>query len=261
MTRESLLVAVMERLRDFHATRDPQAVLEPGALAEADALLDSRTDPVSDWEALCAVGLLHWDRYLALPEGQGPEELEQAFELLSPVYRTVPEGVPGQIKERLNEVTAWHNRAVDLLDEADTQDRHAIEEAISLLRCAVQHTATIDPRRAGYLSTLCSALVDLHANTGDLTVLAEAVRVGWEAVAAGKETEADNATLARYLSHYGQTLHVWHERTDDVKALEAAISTLREAVRKSSLRSAPALDSPWVARCRPGTSEWRIQKR
>ncbi|WP_328457676.1 CHAT domain-containing protein [Streptomyces sp. NBC_00386] len=234
MTRESLLVAVMERLRDFHATRDPQAVLEPGALAEADALLDSRTDPVSDWEALCAVGLLHWDRYLALPEGQGPEELEQAFELLSPVYRTVPEGVPGQIKERLNEVTAWHNRAVDLLDEADTQDRHAIEEAISLLRCAVQHTATIDPRRAGYLSTLCSALVDLHANTGDLTVLAEAVRVGWEAVAAGKETEADNATLARYLSHYGQTLHVWHERTDDVKALEAAISTLREAVRKSS---------------------------
>lgn len=234
MTRETLLAAVTERLRDFDATRDPQSVLEPGALAEADALMDSRADPVSDWEVLRAVGLLHWDRYLALPEDQGPEELEQAVELLSPVYRTVPDDVPEQIKALLNKVTAWHNHAVDLLEEADTQDRAAIEEAISLLQSAVEHTVTTDPRRAGYLSTLCTALADLHANTGDLTVLAQAVRVGWEAVAAGKETEADNATLARYLSRYGQTLHVWHERTDDVKALEAAISALREAVKKSS---------------------------
>ncbi|GAA3797057.1 CHAT domain-containing protein [Streptomyces coacervatus] len=239
MTRESLLAAVIERLKEFHATGNARVVLEPRALAEAAALMDCRTDPVSDWEPLCAAGLLHWQRYLALPEDQGPEELERAVELLSPVYRESPDVVPGQIREFLDEVTTWHNRAVDLLDAADTQDRAAIEKARDLLQRALEYTALIDPLRAMYLSTLCSALVDLHANTGNLDVLAEAVRIGQEAVEAGKATGVDDPTLARYLSHYGQVLHVWHERVDDLKALTQGISALREAVTKSSAEDRP----------------------
>ncbi|GAB7185618.1 CHAT domain-containing protein [Kitasatospora sp. Ki12] len=234
MSRESLLATVMERLHEFRDGQDPQVVLGEKAAGEAAALLDSRTHPVSDWEALCAVGLLHWDRYLALPQSEGREELEQAVEFLSPVYRQIPEVVPTQVQELLDEVTSWHDQAVDLLEEADTQDRTKIEAAIALLQRAIEFTADLDPIRAGYLSTLCTAFVDLHINTWDIDALEQAIQTGRESVLAGRQIEDNDAELALYLSRYGQALHAHHERVDDKEELVEAISALREAVARRS---------------------------
>ncbi|MGW7719188.1 CHAT domain-containing protein [Streptomyces chartreusis] len=233
MTRESVLATVMQRLKRFSATGDLQAVTGQAADAEAAALLDSRTHPTGDWEVLCAVGLLHWDRYVALPETQGREELTTAVRYLSPVYRQVPSIVPDQIAEFLDEVTTWHNQAVDLLEAADTGDRHAIEEAIALLRRAVEFTSDLDPRLAGYLSTLSTGLMDLHIRTGDLDALGEAVSTGRQSLEAGPATGTDDSAQALYAFRLAQALHAWHERVDDMEALDESITLLRDAVAKN----------------------------
>ncbi|QTD95784.1 CHAT domain-containing protein [Streptomyces cyanogenus] len=239
MTRETVLAAVMERLKEFKATGDLRTVVGQAADAEAAALLDSRTHPTADWEVLCAVGLLHWDRYVALQEMQGREEFKSAVRYLSPVYRLVPTIVPNQVGDFLDEVTTWHNQAVDLLEAADTRDRQAIEEAIALLRRAVDFTSDLDPRIAGYLSTLGTGLVDLHIRTGDLDTLAEAVRIGRQSLEAGMSTGADDPTIALYEFRLGQALHAWHERVDDMAVLDESITLLRDAVAKSSTVDRP----------------------
>ncbi|WSQ06325.1 CHAT domain-containing protein [Streptomyces sp. NBC_01231] len=234
MTRESVLVMVMDRLKEFSATGGLKAVMGQAADAEAAALLDSRTHPTADWEALCAVGLLYWDRYVALPEAQGSEELKAAVRYLSPVFRQVPAIVPDRIKEFLDEVTTWHNHAIDLLEAADTRDRQAIEEAIALLRRAVDFTSDLDPRLAGYLSAQATGLVDLHICTGDRDVLAQAVSTGRQSLEVGMSTGTDDPTLALYEFRFGQALHAWHERVDDMDALDESITVLRDAVAKAS---------------------------
>ncbi|MBY8844590.1 CHAT domain-containing protein [Streptomyces sp. SP2-10] len=252
MTRESVLATVMERLKEFSATGNLKAVTGRAADAEAAALLDSRTHPTADWEVLCAVGLLHWDRYVALAERQGRDELTAAVRYLSPVYRQVPSIVPSQIAEFLDEVTTWHNQAVDLLEAAGTHDRHAIEEANLLLRRAVDYTSDLDPRRAGYLSTLSTGLMDLHIRTGDLDVLAEAVSTGRQSLEASTATGADSTTWALYAFRLGQAMHAWHERVDDMDALDESITLLRGAAAKSSAEDRPgrgfALSSALQAR-------------
>jgi len=62
-------------------------MLAPGAVAEATALMageqaDARSaGDALDNEVLHAVGLLHWLRYLALPEGEDRDDFDAAAAL------------------------------------------------------------------------------------------------------------------------------------------------------------------------------------
>jgi hypothetical protein len=60
--RRHLLALVQARLERFGADHDPATVLDPEAIAELTALLDTIPDAAADLEIAYAAGSLHWLR-------------------------------------------------------------------------------------------------------------------------------------------------------------------------------------------------------
>jgi hypothetical protein len=99
--RERLLVDVQARLERFAAGQDP-AVLDPAALAEAAALLDTAPDLTADLEIAHVAGWLHRRRNLVPEPGDAQQDLSTALRLLAPVYRAQRDAVPDQVSARLD---------------------------------------------------------------------------------------------------------------------------------------------------------------
>src|SRR5664280_3295370 len=96
--RERRLADVRARVERFFAGKDPAVVLDPAALAEVAALMDTAPDPTADLEVAHAAGWLHWCRYVVLDPGDDQQDLSAALRLLAPVYRAQPDGVPDQVR-------------------------------------------------------------------------------------------------------------------------------------------------------------------
>ena len=92
--RQRLLASVRARLERFGVDHDPATVLDPEALAELTALLETIPDPAEDLEIAHAVGWLHWLRYLVLDPGDDQQDLADALALFAAVYQTRPDAVP-----------------------------------------------------------------------------------------------------------------------------------------------------------------------
>lgn len=92
--RTRLLAQVRDRVNRFNAERDATLVLAPRAVADAVDLICSVPDPVDDVEVAQAAGWLFWLRFAARGSAEGESDLTVALELLNPVYRQVPAGVP-----------------------------------------------------------------------------------------------------------------------------------------------------------------------
>jgi hypothetical protein len=89
-----LLRRIRHRVNLFLADGDPSGLMPAGeCVAEAAALVDATGG--RDPRALHAVAMLHWCRYLALPDDAGDDDLEVAagiFAVLEPVGVRLPEG-------------------------------------------------------------------------------------------------------------------------------------------------------------------------
>ncbi len=188
--RDRLLAAVRERVNWFAATQDPREILARDAVDEVAALLGAVADPAADLEVRHAAGLLHWCRYLVLPEGQDQQDLAMAVRLLHPVYQAYPGSVPEPLQHVLgadnahtggpgdDTLAAWHNTAVALLAEAQhSGDPVTLDQAVDLFRRAVAAAPEGHPRRAAMLSDLGNGLRLRYECGGDEGVLAEARRV------------------------------------------------------------------------------------
>jgi tetratricopeptide (TPR) repeat protein len=234
--RERLLAQVRARLERFAADRSPATVLGPEAVAEVRALLATVADPTSDLEIAHTAGWMHWTRYQLLPPGADQQDLATALALFSPVYRARPDGVPDHLRgifaeqRRGTAVTPamWADRASELLHETmRTGSRPALDEAIDLLRQAVDATPTGHPDRSKYLSNLGFVLRSRFERTGGVADLDTAISVGQAAVDA---TPAGHPHRAGMLANVGLALRLQFRQTGWIADLDRAISTLQAAV-------------------------------
>jgi len=224
------------RLERFAADQDPGTVLDPEAIAEVAALLGVVPDPAADLEIAHVAGWLHWTRYQVLPAGEDQEDLTAALALFAPVYQAFPDRVPEQVRAFFDEqrhgaagtLATLHDRAVALLRETlRTGDRTALNDAIDLLRQAVEATPTDHPDRAGRLSNLGGALQTRYQRTGQAADLDEAITTGQAAV---DTTPTDHPDRAMYLSNLGGALQTRYQRTGQIADLNDAITTGQAAV-------------------------------
>ena len=104
--RERLLALVRARLARFGVDHDPATVLDPEAVAELTALLETVPDPAADLEIAYEAGWLHWLRCLVLDPGDDQQDLAGALALFVPVYQTRPDAVPDQVRTHFGRLAA-----------------------------------------------------------------------------------------------------------------------------------------------------------
>lgn len=92
--RTRRLAQVRDRVERFNADHDAATVLAAEAVAETLELICSVPDPVADIEVAQAAGWLYWLRFAARASAEGKSDLMTAMDLLAPVYRLHPDGVP-----------------------------------------------------------------------------------------------------------------------------------------------------------------------
>ena len=180
-SREIALRALLDRVRRASDRDDPGAFLSDEAGEEA-AELAAVTDPDKDVEAAALLGMFHWGRYLALPEGHDRPDFEAAARFFTLIYRTTPEIVPLPLREhyerprgRDSDAAGINMRALGVLNDYHrTQELSGLIAAITLFRAAAA-AADGHPDRCRYLSNLGAALRMLGERTGNVSQLAEAV--------------------------------------------------------------------------------------
>ena len=190
--RQRLLALVQARLERFGVDHDPATILDPAAVAEVQALLDTVPDLAADLEVAHLAGLLHWLRYQLMAVGDDQEDLAAALTCFAPVYQVRPDAIPDTVRAHFDrdrpsspgDLLALVSRAITLLE---TGDSAALNIAIDLLRQAVAATPADHPDRGAMLSNLGGALRARFERTGDPADLDAAIEVGQQAVAASPD--------------------------------------------------------------------------
>ncbi|MBQ0903341.1 CHAT domain-containing protein [Micromonospora sp. U21] len=98
-----------ERLDRFGATTDHRAVLDSGAIRDAEAVIEFVTATPTDGplpepvaEGFFLLACLHWYRYQLLPPGEDADDLGQAVRLTEFLVRFAPERVPPSLLAMLH---------------------------------------------------------------------------------------------------------------------------------------------------------------
>jgi tetratricopeptide (TPR) repeat protein len=236
MGRERLLALVRARVERFNAGQDPAVVLDPEAVAELTALLETVPDPAADIEVAYAAGLLHWFRYLVLEPGHDEQDLRAALTMFLPVYRVRPDAVPAQVRTHFGRVDASADpfavaqSAFILLREAlGTADQGVLDAAIDLFEVAVAAIPGDDPDRAKVLSNLGIALHERFEHERDPADLDAAINLLRQAVAASPDGDPADGMLY----NLARALHARFEQARDLADLDAEIDARRRAVAAS----------------------------
>ncbi|WP_345624068.1 CHAT domain-containing protein [Streptomyces ziwulingensis] len=265
------MAAVRARL---DGSAGPYGLLDPAALTEAVELFAGTTRTRDLVETCHLVGMLHWQRGLALADQRALPEVRTATALLVLVSLIRPElplpepvpRPPGAPLRPDGEAT-WEDllQALTLhLDEG--ADAHSARLMISAARNAVADTAShAGPHAgahdaphaathaaphaallAGRLRALGMAWQRLYEHTGELADIQQAVTVGRSAVARdgvangavarGAVEQASTVGVDRMMSSHNlaESLRALFRRTGDVRHLREAVDIGREVVREVS---------------------------
>ncbi|MEV4339091.1 CHAT domain-containing protein [Streptomyces sp. NPDC049590] len=242
------LAASLVRRLGAHERGDHQAVLDPAALAEAEAVLAyslaiPRGAPpcILDREGLRLVALLHSARWAArgcLETDADRGAAVRLFALLAPYQ---PDAVPARLRAAVaaaggpivHDLVDLGSRALEAYRRWGTQlDPGALEEAVSLLRHAARVLPKGHPGFSMVHSNLCAVLRDRFvahrgAHRPDLT---EAVAAGRLAVASAPPDDPDRWMYSGNLSGALTVLHqVAPEEADPREAVAAASDAIRRA--------------------------------
>jgi len=101
-SRPPALAALRSRVIRAAMENSPDGVLADDAAREAReaaAVVDARHDTKAAW----VLGMFHWLRYCALPDGDDLEDYQAAVRFLTPVYDADPEVVPALLRERFEQ--------------------------------------------------------------------------------------------------------------------------------------------------------------
>jgi hypothetical protein len=232
---QSALAALQHRVAQ--AGRTPTSILDAEVLRAAHALAKAAETEI-DTKATRALGWYCWQRYLALPENHGQDELAAAVGYLTPTYLTDPAAVP----ERLHRAcvrraasapaagadpSALYDRAVDEFVAYKRAGRRSLlDRAVLLFRAALTATPLGRPARAESLHNLGIVLQELYAAGGDAGALEEAVQAGRDAVALTPQGHPDRVG---HLSGLGNGLQALFKHTPQTGVLREAVRIEREA--------------------------------
>ena len=223
MARDKLLAAVAARLDRITKTQDASLALGPDVQRDARRLARSlRHDDGHDTEAWHMLGLLHWYRHTALPEGQDRSELDAAIRAFTPCFIAGID-VPDPLLPEVAEASA--NAAIEMLRQAvSSTDPAAASEATELWQRIVASTPADQPRREEYETYLRIAL---QAQSGQPVGPDEAISAIQDAV---NSTPTDQPGRAAMLFNLGMLLWTRYERSGDSADLDEAISAIQDAV-------------------------------
>ncbi|MFG1652749.1 CHAT domain-containing protein [Micromonospora sp. NPDC049275] len=257
-----------ERLDRFDATRDPRAVLDSGAIRDAEAVIDLVTATPTDGplpervaEGVFLLASLHWYRYHLLPAGEDADDLGQALGLTEFLLRFAPERVPPAMRALLHAhrapdggappaaapptrpgprsagpgadtAGAYYVEAVLLMAAAETsRDYRAADQAESLLRQAISGTPPGAPERVHFLSALGKVHRDQFQHLGRRRALPAAVAAHRESLEA---TAVGDPERPVRLFNLANVLGDTYDVDRDPAALDESITSLRDAVRAAA---------------------------
>jgi tetratricopeptide (TPR) repeat protein len=275
-----------ERLDRFAATHDPWAVLDSGAIRDAEAVIDLVTETPTDGplpervaEGASLLAGLHWYRYRLLPAGEDADDLDQALRLTEFLLRFAPERVPPPLLALLRAqhasggaprparagtvarddvANARYVEAVLLMAAAEnSRDYRAADQAEALLRQALAGTPAGAPERLHYLSALGRVHRDQFQHLGRQRALAAAVEAHRESLEA---TGVGDPERPVRLFNLGNVLGDTYEVDRDPAVLDESITALRDAVRAA----APGAPVRTMARVNLGQrlrDRWRLHRR
>ncbi|MET8279214.1 CHAT domain-containing protein [Micromonospora sp. NPDC005174] len=275
-----------DRLDRFAATGDPRAVLDSGAIRDAEAVVDLVTETPTDRplpervaEGVSLLAGLHWYRYRLLPAGEAADDLDQALRLTEFLLRFAPERVPPPLLALLraqhapggsprparaatavrdDASNARYVEAVLLMAAAEnSRDYRTADQAEALLRQALAGTPAGAPERLHYLSALGRVHRDQFQHLGRRRALAAAVEAHRESLEA---TGVGDPERPVRLFNLGNVLGDTYEVDRDPAALDESITALRDAVRTA----APGAPVRTMARMNLGQrlrDRWRLHRR
>ncbi|MEU7845585.1 CHAT domain-containing protein [Micromonospora sp. NPDC049114] len=257
-----------ERLDRFDATRDHRAVLDSGAIRDAEAVVDLVTATPTDGplpervaEGVFLLARLHWYRYQLLPPGEDADDLAQAVGLTRFLLRFAPQRVspamlallhahrppdddappadtpparsgPRSAGPGSDAAGARYVEAVMLMAAAETsRDYRAADQAESLLRQALDGTPVGAPERLHYLSALGKVHRDQFQHLGRRPALPAAVTAHRESLEA---TGLGDPQRPVRLFNLGNVLGDTYEVERDPAALDESITVLRDAARAAA---------------------------
>jgi tetratricopeptide (TPR) repeat protein len=247
---------------DAAIANDPAGLLTEEAVREARqlaAVIDAKPDVKAAW----VLGMFHWLRYISLDDGEDLEDYIAAVRLLAPVYDEDPDAVPPQLHKRYELIRGrdgpqppdpieLNSRARNLLSRYQRDgELPLLTEAVALFRAALaaeQAEAAEEgedaedgeeSRLAWRKSSLGAGLRMLFNRAGDPDLLAEAVSLHREAVAAAADDER-----AGCLSNLAAALADQYLLTGDpalideaVELLEAAADAIADEAERRTIRS------------------------
>ena len=215
---------------------DPQVLLTSSAEALAQTVVDGIDSPTDNLVEVChTLGWWHWLRYVALPDGQGGEDLERAIALLFPIFRenlgAVPDPLRNYYTQREGRTQQQDWRAsgdgVDLQHALTSLDTAGLHEAVSVLEQRVTEVALEDVERPRHLSVLGNALVICFERTGNADDLNRAIEAFEQAVITSPSGDPERPGR---LSNLGNVHAIFFERTGNADDLNRAIEALEQAV-------------------------------
>jgi hypothetical protein len=252
MTIDELRNALRARLDQYEVEQDPAAVLDPAALADALALAEAIAGRSGEHaESAAAVGLLHWYRYLLLPDPDDQPDLHEAVA----VFRELRDGRPDLVPEPLLTAfaatergtpddlaplrgfaapagdRAWRTKtAVGLASLLlDRHERNGslgdLDEAIDLL------TATVpsDQGSAPHSAALTVALFLRYMRTGNGHDLNELITIGHRSLLDRDQPQKPTQLSIMAIAHYRR-----YQLAGDSSDLDYAIDLGRRAVATAS---------------------------
>lgn len=231
--RAELLQSLYARMQAV-AAGDPEPVLAPEALAEADQLLTLLGTPEGpDFRVLHAVGHLLWSRCAVLGEQAHPP-IELAQMLLAPLFVQDASLVPAELAAHLEpyrspsdvgEAGRSHDLGSSLAEIAIWLDEPSTYAgAVDLLTAAVTLSGADDSRRPTYLAALGKVLRRRYQSRAEPADLDDAIGVLRECRSA---SPTDDPDLVGTLIELGIALCLAFERTEDPAPLREAVDIAR----------------------------------
>lgn len=232
--RKRWAAAVRSRL---DGAAGPYGLLDPAALTEAVELFASTTRAQDIVETCHLVGMLHWQRGLALADQRALPEVRTATALLVLVSLLKPElplpepvpRPPGAPLRPDGEAT-WEELLQTLaLHLDDGADAHTARLTICAARNAAADAAGDHALLAGRLRVLGTAWHRLYEHTGELADIQQAVAV---ARGTAKRAAIGSTDRTMCLHNLAEALRALFKRTGDVRYLRESVDIGRAGVRE-----------------------------
>lgn len=252
MAGRDLLGDLRRRIEAAVDADDAAGLFTDGAERTAVALT-AVTDPAADVEASHVLGVYHWIRLTALPEGPAQEDaLIEAVRFLAPVHDVDPEAVPDPLRVVFaggegaggegaggagEEVSGEEALELGLaVYRAYERGHHPplLRRAVELFRAAIVGPFERPLDRAMGLNNLGLVLRQTYELTKDTEVLDEALMMSREAVRATGHPEH-----AMFLSNLGLVLLQLHERDKSAATNAAILGEAVAAARRAVVATSP----------------------